>query len=260
MKLITDDEELLRHVARAARERSQAGQTSEEEWDARADRVLAGYEEEAFGAGFQAAVVDRIRQRIVAPGAEPAPRRSSEASGPRWRLSRPALALAASLLLAAVALAWILGGPGGSAAPLPTYTLAAAGTLPERSSSPPPSSPPVAAVPGFRFELRLRPARSPAGPVALRVFAADGGGRLLRWREAEGQAEVLASGVILLDGLQEEDWRPLEAGSWKLYLAVGRPGTLPSLEELRALLGGGGAPDPARWQLLVQEFRLAPAP
>ncbi|MCB1035414.1 MAG: hypothetical protein KDD47_16440 [Acidobacteria bacterium] len=268
--------ELLRRLGRVGRQMRGAEHVDDVPWEVETEELLEELGEESFGAGFQAEIVRRIRSgtgerngpthilpAISAEAGDELPDRSSVPATsrlPDWR-ARRWLGLAAGLLLAAVSLA-LLGPPwgrGGGADLLPDYTLEAAGVSARRSSSEA-STETLTVVPGLRFEIRLRPQRAPSGPLEVRVFATGESGVPVPWPEAEARLRVYPGGVVELEDLPAEAWRSLAPGRWTLHLLLGRPGALPSGEELEGLLRGGGASSSGEWRQLSQEIFLEAPP
>ncbi|MCH9651168.1 MAG: hypothetical protein K0U98_23290 [Deltaproteobacteria bacterium] len=278
MSHLADDEEILRQLARAARQRRGKGSLRDSDLDSRTEEILASHDAEAFGTAFRGSVVDAIREGL-AKGEESAPSEGPAIGFPRGERPRalaqrwqPMILVAASLVMVVTISLWFgfSIGPRARAEPVPIYTEdPPEGVSPERSEGDPQAR--IEVVPGFRFRVVLRPESTPEGSIDVRIFAAmEPGsfgelGSLERWLAAEAKAEVNESGVIRLEGLEAQDWRPLTPGEWTLHYAIGRPDSLPSLAEVRELLDRGevthrAAGEAVSWQLLSQDIHLVSSP
>lgn len=209
-----------------------------------------------LGGDFQDAVVEALQTQPGGGAAVP-----SEAAPPqsarvlpfqnrrRWigGLASAAAALAALLVL-------VLGRPDGLP-PLPEYQLELLGGTQEmRSGEGPEGSVAKKYVEGNRFELLLRPQAKVEGEVAVRSFLARGEDL----RPFEVPAEISDQGAVRLQGEIGRDVQ-IEAGAWTLWLTVGRPGTLPTIEEFRAHLAAPApapGPAPGGWALYRTSFEV----
>ena len=240
-------EDLLRRLAQVAREDRQAEDAElDGRWDALSAGALPGAEAEelraearesppsavayeAFrplGADFHARVAEaaRFQLRPAAKAVPASPAVAARGRRPRWWLPGSALAAAATLLL----VFW----PANPLPPLPAYELHLAGYDHSLRS---PEEEPVLRVftPGNRLELVLRPSHPVEGPVAALLFVSgDAGPRPL----AIPAPEISIEGSVRVVGEVGSEVR-LPAGDGFLLVVVGRPGELPSGDELRSRLG-----------------------
>jgi hypothetical protein len=250
------DDSLLRALARVAREDREAEEAElDGRWDALAAGLLPTAEEEelralaqgspeagaayeAFrplGADFRARVVEAARFQVgtkdrPAPAAtEPRPAPARPVSAVRRRRQRWWIPAAAALAAASVLLLlWPSRLP-----PLPTYGLELEGHVSTlRAPGPEAAAGRRVFVPGNRLRLVLTPAVAVEGPVEVRAFVLSSG--VLTLLDAPPPA-VSEGGAVLVEGEVGADVR-LPAGDLHLLVAVGRPGSLPSGEELRSLL------------------------
>ena len=99
------------------------------------------------------------------------------------------------------------------------------------------------------FELALQPAASPGGAVSVAPFVARGS-EMTAW---EVLPIVDGEGTIHLRG-RAGDVLALPGGDFTLVFAVGRPGTLPTLEQVAAQRARRGAA--SEWQLVEHDVRL----
>ncbi len=266
------EDQLLRDLGHVARLENREEELLDERWDDLSAGTLSPDEEaelralaaeseqgqEAWDAfrpldkKFRAQVVETLRART--------PRTTSgakTAAGPlawlgkaltvprlRWVMA-PAAAAAAAVLLVFL---W----PAEEQVALPDYHLTLAGGVRElRSASGEQvgSDSPVF-VPGNRLRLNIRPDVAVEGEVEVRLFGYRGG-ELTRWPEPPVTAAD--SGSFHVDGVfgQEID---LEPGEWTIIVVVGRPGELPTTEELFDVVKKLDAPPPQDW--LHRQVRL----
>jgi hypothetical protein len=262
------DDRLLKELARLARE--QQAKEADTRWDALAAGTLSPEEverlrEEArtspeaaaawelfrpMEADFRSEVVQQARQSLgAAPAAPTRAAAPARVLRPRswWQWAVPA-ALAASLMI--VVLGPWRGGPA-----LPSYEIRLSGaTRTLRSASPEPRTGPAAFADGNRFELVLTPESSAGEDVEARAFVVEGD----RLRELQAPAPSRSSdGAVRIAGVVGQDV-PLPRGEFTLLVAVGRPGSLPSPEELRARLVQASSVRESRWA--GWKLRLSGAP
>jgi hypothetical protein len=200
-------------------------------------RALAETSEEAraayeafrpLGPGFQAGVVQAIREQGRGPDAEPAspapPAKLLPFRRRALRLAGWGTAVAATL---AATVTMLLLRP---AAPLPDYTLAdiSGGTRTLRSGEPEAKVPVLA--PGDRFEVLLRPARAAARGSRLEALCVLARGGELH--PLETRSEIDPGGAVRMTGSLGRDIPP---GAWTLRAVVGRRGKLPEPAALVSL-------------------------
>lgn len=154
-----------------------------------------------------------------------------------------AAALAAAMLL-------LIGRPPAEFPPLPEYQVQLLGGAKEQRAGDGgrPATPRF--VDGNRLEVRLRPASPASGEVAVRCFLAREE-ILLRWDAA---AEISSQGAVRITGEVGRDLA-IAPGIWTLWLTVGRPTTLPDIEQLRADLTTPSSPP---WSLYRTSFEIGP--
>ncbi len=264
---MSDDDELLRRLAEAAREDEAAESARlDGRWDALSAGALSPADEETLrreaetsmetrqayeafsplGAEFRARMVKELRGRL---GAEPSqdvratparlpslPARRAPRLERFARLRRGPLRWAgfgAVAGLAAAALMLILR-PGVEQTALPEYSLNLRGAVREmRSAEPesPPHSIPVFA-PGNLLELVLTPRQPAAGGLEVQILA----GRSGDFRPLPVPVETAESGAVRIAGRVGEAI-DLQRGETTLLVVIGRAGSLPPARELAVLLG-----------------------
>ncbi len=207
---------------------------------------------EAFrplGAELQARIVESLAGELGKTAAEAKPKET------RARLLpfRPVTLRRAGWLTAAAAAAGLfllLRGPA-SMPPLPVYTAELSGGIKTfRGEESPPSGPPLF-IPGSQVTLVVRPEHAVTGEVDAQAFLARGAEWIV-W----GPRIEIHDGSVRFQG---ELGREIQPGEWRLWAVVGRPGKLPSkdelLEELRA-----GRMHHEQWRAVHAELRIVHQP
>lgn len=229
-------------------DRLSAGELSPEE-DAGL-RALAETSEEAreayeafrpLGPDFHARVVNAVRagQEVAGPPPRVLPFRPARLGG--WLTA--AAAVAAVLVL-------FLRTPASP--PLPGYTVAEMdGGIRTQRGEPSAAGMPVF-MPGSRLTLVVKPPQAIADEVEARSFLSDGS-RIDPWRPDD---VAISRGIVRLEGTLGDE---LPAGSWKIWVVVGRPGSIPSDEELMASLRAGRLRD-GSWQAVPADLRVEARP
>jgi hypothetical protein len=265
------DDELLKELARVAREQKQDGKL-DERWDglsagtlsdeerAELERLAAQSPEgkeahEAFRP-LDAAARERISARLeqeLAPARPQAPAERREAKVLPFRRRGWQVASGAAVAAAAAVAAFVLL-PAQKGPPLPGYSLSLAGIQELRSDG---AEAEVARLePGSQLVLVLRPEQAVGGRVEVRAFL---------FRDGEGRAwtppmEVSEDGAVRIRGRVEE-LLPLSPGEWTLAVAVGRPGEVPDEpREVEPFVRGAGTPAPTKWRLITRGFQLLGRP
>jgi hypothetical protein len=213
-------------------------------------RALAGTSEEAreayeafrpLGPDFHARVVNAVR----------AERKPAE---PRSRILpfRPAARLGGWLTAAAaVAAVLVLFLRTPASPPLPDYTITEMdGGIRTQRGDPAAAGLPVF-VPGSRLTLVVKPPQPITDEVEARSFLSNGS-RIDPWEPSV----QIARGVVKLEGSLGDQ---LPAGSWRVWVVVGRPGGVPSDKELMASLRAGRSRDDS-WQAVHAELRVEARP
>lgn len=223
-------------------DRLSAGQLSpEEEAELRALAETSEEAREAYeafrplGPGFQAGVVQAIREQAGPPRAKLLP-----------FTRRARLAGLSTALAAAAALLVVFARPP---APLPGYQLEVSGDTSDQRGTETAELPVFA--PGDRFKLVLRPetAVSPQTLDARCFLSRNGAIRSLKVR-----VHLPTGGVAQMEGSFPRDLQP---GIWTLWPVAGRHGKLPDAAELRAL----STRAPARqedWVAVPRDIRIQP--
>jgi hypothetical protein len=106
-------------------------------------------------------------------------------------------------------------------------------------------------VPGSRLTLDVRPPQPITDEVEARGFLSDGS-RIIPWKPSIS----IARGKVRLEGTLGDQ---LPAGSWRVWVVVGRPGGIPSDEELMASLRAGHLRDDS-WQAVHADLRVEARP
>ena len=246
------EDDLLRKLGQVARE--EAGETRpplDERWDRLTAGTLSAEEEaelrrlaassedaraayEAFrplDEAFHARIVAAIAAQASEAGTEARSRSQSEAQAaqPRGKLLpfRPAVRRLAAWGATATAAAATLAALLLRVPPLPVYAMELSGgsriTRGESAGVP-------ELAPGDRFQAILRPDTAVPRAKSLRTRAF-----LLRGeevRQVEVDSELDANGSVRVTGTLDPS---LPAGSWTLWLVVGRRGALPDPADLRSL-------------------------
>jgi len=272
-----EDDDLLRKLGEMARDEAESERAR---WDERWDRLAAGTlgaeeEEElrrlagasteageayeAFrplGAEFHAAVAAAIATQAAEPPAaavavterggtaEPGGGRLLSFPGSVRRLA----AWGAALGAAAAAIVALIG----RVPPLPAYTMAELSGGSRTTRGELAEAPRYA--PGDRFEAVLQPSTAVRRGASLGTAAfLQRGGEL---RRLEVETEVDSSGAVRVSGRLDPE---LPAGSWTLWLLVGRRGALPDAAALQTF----PADSPVRernWVALPKTLRIEPRP
>jgi hypothetical protein len=256
----------LGHLAKEEREAERA--RLDERWDRMAAGTLTPEEEaelralaesspearetyEAFhplGPEFQARIVDTLAAGID----KPEPKIEPEKRRPRLLPFRPATLRSVRWVTAAAAAAGLfllLRGPA-LGPPLPVYTAAkpAGGIQVFRGEE----NPDRVFTPGSQLMLVVKPQHAVTGEVEAQAFLARGD-EWISWRP---EIKIAESGSVRLQG---ELGREIQPGDWKVWVAVGRPGDLPSLDELQAEVRAGRTRDD-RWQAVSADLRVVSQP
>jgi hypothetical protein len=259
------DDELLKELARVARERKQA-EPLDERWDGLAAGTLSAEERaelerlagespdakaahEAFRP-LDAAARERIAARVEQELAAAAPPRGAKVLPFRRRAWQVATGAAVA---AAAAVAVFVLVPSNQGPPVPGYSLSLAGIQELRSEG---TEAEVARLePGSQLVLLLRPEETVGGPVEVRAFLFQGGeGRA--WSPPMERSE---DGAVRIRGRVEELLQ-VPPGEWTLAVAVGRPGAVPTEPGDVAPFVRGSGPGPTKWRLLTRRFQLLPRP
>jgi hypothetical protein len=150
--------------------------------------------------------------------------------------------------VAAAALILLVRGPA-SYPPLPGYALAPVrGDQEFRGDTKPATGVPVFS-PGSVLTLDASPEQAVTGQVAAQAFA--GQGAELVPLELRPQVE---NGAVRLRGTLGQEIR-LPPGDWRIWVVVGRPGKIPSREDLQAELRAGRTRHDD-WQAISKELRV----
>ncbi len=141
---------------------------------------------------------------------------------------------AAAAALAAAGLVLVLW-PRTDLEPLPGYFAELSGGVQEMRGPETPPWPSATTVfaPGNTFDLVLRPDRAVTGPVEVRIFL-EHEQTLREWRVPRDIVDTGAARIRGEVGLEID----LPPGASTLYVVLGRPGSLPSGEELGDHLAG----------------------
>jgi hypothetical protein len=107
-------------------------------------------------------------------------------------------------------------------------------------------------VPGSPLIIDAEPQQSVTGPVEADFFL-EREAELVPWNPAP--PFEISNGSVRLRGTVGEDLR-LEPGDWRVWVVVGRPGKMPSLEELRTALRAGRTGN-AGWRAVSADLRIA---
>lgn len=243
-------EDLIKALGKQAREDG-LGQRLDRRWDQLSAGTLSPEEEarlraeaetspageaawEAFrplDTAYRTDIESRLAEQIKGaprrrrPPARPTP---AERPGSRWWMG--SLAVAATVLLVVLVRLWL----PSPRAPVPHYTLSPlAGKVQElRSNNRRPTDVPVY-EPGTRLRLVLKPETTVRQPIAASAYVVEGpdGARFLEALTIT----TSSAGAVLMEGTVGEDIN-LPNGRHTLLIVVGRPGNLPTAEELRAEL------------------------
>jgi hypothetical protein len=217
------DDDLLRGLARAAREERAQHERAEGDPDlARPidEKARARFADAALAAMGPAAGDGRVRHL--------ADERNKRTRARAW-----AFAAVGAATLAAALLIFVRAGPQPT---LPEYEVSFVGG--EASSRAAPATPTGAAITvraDGHLELRLRPAHPAQGAIEVRT-AAIHDGEVHLWRP---NVETSADGAVRIVG----DVRTLfddPRGTWEALVALGRPGAVP--DDPRAIANAAGAP------------------
>ena len=260
------EDRILRDLGHLAKEEGEAERARlDERWDRMAAGTLTAEEEaelralaesspearetyEAFrplGPEFQASVVGKIAAELEkpAPKAEPREKRA------RLLPFRPAVLRRVGWVTAAAAAAGLvlLVRLPASMPPLPAYTVALSGGIKTFRGEEKPPGPQVFA-PGSRLTLDMRPQSLVTGEVEAQAFLARGDD-WISWRP---EIEIAETGSVRLRGELGREIRP---GDWKLWVIVGRPGRLPSMDELQAEVRAGRTRGD-QWQAVFADLHV----
>ena len=260
------EDRILRELGHLAQEEREAEKARlDERWDRLAAGTLTPQEEaelqalaesspearetyEAFrplGAEFQARMVNEIAAELQKKES-PLRKILSRILTFRSPTLRPVRWLTAVAATAAAGLLLLLRVP--AMAPLPVYIAEkpSGGVQMFRGEEGPSSKPPVF-TPGSTLKLVVRPQRPVTGPVEARAFQARGA-EIVPW-EPEPRLDVSALGVVRLKGtIGEEVPR-------RVWIVVGRPGKLPSSDDLLAKLRAGQTRND-HWQAVSADLRV----
>lgn len=194
---------------------------------------------EAFrplGPEFQARVVSVIQAQE--PKARVLPFRRAATRYGGWVTG--ALAAAAALFL-------VVRNPASP--PLPGYEAHLNGGAREYRGATEPSSGIPVFVPGTQLILDVTPQQAVTGPLEAHAFLARGAD-IVAW-EPEPPLKVSSQGTVRLRGMLGQEIR-LEPGEWKIWIVIGRPGKLPSADEIAAELRAGRTRH-TDWQAAISE-------
>lgn len=209
------DDDFLQELSAAAKRSGLAGSTG----DARFEALCQDTQLPDFGVDFTEQVVDRIAAEL-----EGSPR-AKVVSLMSWR-ARRTLWLGMSLTVAAAAAAVFVFITPMRVTPLPPYALeSSTGSLAVRGQAE--TSPALRLVRGTRLELVARPQESLSGDWQVQAYAivADRAVLLRAPLERKDNGSVRLVGEVGSDLV-------LSTGTQWIWLAIGRPGLLPSPEQL----------------------------
>jgi hypothetical protein len=268
---MSDDDSWLRELAQVNREQEARERSRlDERWDRLSAGELSPQEEaelralaetseearqayEAFrplGDEFQARMVSTLAAEVASPA-------SAETAKPaRFRLLpfRPAARFGTWLSAAAAvaAVLFLLLRSPAALPPLPAYVGSLSpGVQPSRG--PGSTTGRQVFVPGSPLTLEAAPQRSVTGPVEAAFFL-ERGAELTPWTPKPSFFEI-ADGSVRLHGTVGTDFR-LDPGDWRIWVVVGRPGKMPSLDELQTELRAGRTRH-AGWQAVSTDLRIA---
>jgi hypothetical protein len=105
---------------------------------------------------------------------------------------------------------------------------------------------------GSQLTLVVRPQQPVTGKVEAQAFLARGN-EWIPWRP---EIEIAENGSVRLRG---ELGGEIQPGDWRLWVVVGRPGELPSLDELQAEVRAGRTRDD-QWQEVSANLRVVSQP
>jgi hypothetical protein len=268
------EDQLLKDLGDLARQEDEAERTRlDERWDRLAAGTLSAAEEaelealaarsedarealEAFrplGAGFQARAVAAATAELTGGSApEPAERGGAARLLPFHRAAKRLPVWFGAAAAAAAALFFVLRNP---AVPLPLYTASLTGGAQSQRGEPAPSSGPPVFLPGSLLTLTASPQSPVAGAVEARGFlsrllgAAD-----LRPLEPQPRFEI-RNGTVRLRATLGRELR-IPPGAWRIWIVVGRPGKMPSSDDLAGKLPAGENRQGA-WQAVSADLLVA---
>jgi hypothetical protein len=261
------EDRILRELGHLAKEE---GETEKARLDERWDRLAAGTltpEEDAelralaesnpemreiyeafrpLGAEFQARIADGITGELQKTASPP------QKSLPRILTFRPATLRRVGWLTAAAAAAglFLLLRSPAPLPPLPAYTAELSGGIQTFRGEERPPGPPVFAL-GSTVTLVVRPQQPVTGEVEARAFLARGA----KWIPWESRIEI-SNGSVRLRG---ELGRKILPGDRGIWVVIGRPGKIPSMDELQAELKNGRTRH-EQWQAVYTDLRIVDRP
>lgn len=262
------DEHWLKELAQVNREKeAEERDQLDERWDRLSAgelspeeeaelRALAETSEEAreayeafrpLGAEFQARMVSTLLAELKgrAP-AEPEEQRS-------WILRfRPTITRFGGWVTATAAALYLLVRIIAPQPPLPAYASNLTGGVQAyRGESDPAKGLPVF-VPGSLLTLDVRPQQSVTGRVEAHGFLARGA-EIVAW-EPPPPFDISDKGAVRLRGTLGQDIQ-LPPGNWRIWVVVGRPRKIPSIDELQAELRAGSTRH-EDWQAVSADLRV----
>ncbi|MEM7356764.1 MAG: hypothetical protein AAF657_38465 [Acidobacteriota bacterium] len=275
------DDELMQSLGDVARRQASTEAEADPRWAALAAGELSAGEQRALqreastseagqraweayrplDSGVRAQITRQVEAQLD-PGAaaaetpidEPGRAPWSFAALARWwaELTRSSWPVMASVAAALVGL--VLFWPQAQLEPLPAYELSLTGGFATERSGTSVSEPGdiLTLRSGSQFNLHLRPQTRIAEVLVSRAYLREGE-VLRRWEEVE--PEVVEGGVVRIAGRVGSEL-PARAGEWTLWVAVGRPGELPSDETILQRVESGEEGAAQHWVLLGTEVRV----
>jgi hypothetical protein len=204
-----------------------------------------------LGSDFQARMVAEMRARVK-------PRARLLAFPPTVRRQRwsQALAAMAALLVAALALPWLMPSqlmPSHDGTPVPSYSVKVRGVALERSGAATAEAEAIFA-PGSAFQIDLTPAKEVDRAGVAFFVTRDGEWR--KWPVPEEDLRLAPSGAVKVAGRMTGNL-VLEPGPWTLVVAVGRRSNLPSSKQAQACFkAADGCSNDDGWQMLRVSLRV----
>jgi hypothetical protein len=202
---------------------------------------------EAFqplGPEFQARIVEKVAELVPAPVPQPLPfyRRAAARRIEVWLGS--AAAIAAALFLFIVP----------PRAPLPLYQADRVEGVQSQRGEPTQTSGLPVFVPGSLLTVSAHPSKPVKGRVEALGFVRPLSGGAVHPLDPQPSFDLPENGAVRLRATLGEGIR-LQAGDWRLWIVIGRPGKIPSpsalAEELRA-----GRTRHADWQAVFTDLRI----
>jgi len=263
------EDRLLNELGDLARQADEAEKAHfDERWDRLAAGTLSPEEDAELRAlasaspdfretyeAFRPLGPDFQARMVAAATAELAPRPAPEQTRPRLLPFRPAAARVEVWLGAAASIAAVLflflHSPN---APLPVYKAdLISGVQSQRGEPALPESLPVF-VPGSLLTVNVRPLKPVEGPVEARGFVSPPHrNEDLSPLEPAPRFDIGDNGSVRLSGTLGREIQ-LPPGDWTIWIVVGRPGKIPSTEELAGRLTAIKAH--SDWQAVPADLRV----